>query len=210
MDYAALRKSMVQEQLVPRGIANKRVLDVFYDIERHRFVPDKLKGRAYEDCPLPIGEEQTISQPYIVALMTELLDLSGEEKVLEIGTGSGYQTAILARLAKTVCTIERKEELAGSAEIILNDLGYKNIKFKVGDGTLGFPEEAPFDRIIITAASPFLPEPLSKQLREGGKIVAPIGGNLGQILTLFTKKYGKLEELSVCGCTFVPLIGKYS
>ncbi len=210
MDYAALRKSMVETQLIPRGIENKRVLDAFYAVQRHKFIPDKLLGRAYDDCPLPIGEGQTISQPYIVALMTELLDLSGEEKVLEIGTGSGYQTAILAKLAKAVYTIERKEELAKGAETILSDLGYKNIIFKVGDGTLGFPEETPFDRIIITAAASFLPEPLSEQLREGGKIVAPIGGSFGQVLTLFTKKSGKLQESPICGCAFVPLVGKYS
>ncbi len=210
MDYAALRKSMVEEQLIPRGIKNNRVLDAFYAIERHRFIPDKIRGRAYQDCPLPIGDEQTISQPYMAALMTELLDLSGEEKVLEIGTGSGYQTAILAILSKSVYTIERKENLAKNAEIALSESGYKNIKFKIGDGTLGFSEDAPFDRIIITAASSVIPEPLAEQLKDGGKIIAPIGGSFGQILTLFTKKSGSLKESQICGCVFVPLIGKYS
>ncbi len=201
---------MFREQIKSRGVSDIRVIHVMQKVPRHLFLEDNMVKSAYDDHPLPIGEGQTISQPYIVALMTELLDLSGEEKVLEIGTGSGYQTAILAKLAKAVYTIERKEELAKGAETILSDLGYKNIIFKVGDGTLGFPEETPFDRIIITAAASFLPEPLPEQLREGGKIVAPIGGSFGQVLTLFTKKSGKLQESPICGCAFVPLVGKYS
>ena len=161
MDYVVLRKRMVEEQLMSRGINNRRVLDVFGKIERHKFMPKDLASNAYADFPVPIGEGQTISQPYIVALMTEYLSLTGQEKVLEIGTGSGYQTAILAELSKEVYSIERFENLAKNAQRILNELGYANIKIKVGDGTLGWPEVAPFDRIIITAASARIPLPLS-------------------------------------------------
>lgn len=209
MNYEILRKHMVQEQLIARGIKNKSVLDAFLDTERERFIPEELKDGAYADYPLPIGENQTISQPYMVALMTECLGLSGGEKVLEIGTGSGYQTAILARLAKEVYTIERFENLSKKAQAALNGLGYKNIHFKISDGTLGWPEEAPFDRIIITAASSRLPLPLSEQLNEGGKVVVPLGETFSQVLTVVENKKGKQEPTQVCGCVFVPLIGKY-
>lgn len=210
MDYAILRKRMVEEQLIFRGIKNQRVLDAFYIIERHKFIPEELRASAYADFPVPIGEGQTISQPYIVALMTECLALTGEEKVLEIGTGSGYQAAILAELAKEVYSIERFESLAKKAETILNELGYKNIKIKVDDGTLGWPEFAPFDRIIITAASPSLPLPLTEQLKESGKLILPLGEAYSQVLTKVEKKEGNLESLEICGCVFVPLVGKYA
>jgi len=164
---------------------------------------------AYADFPVPIGEGQTISQPYIVALMTECLDLRGEEKVLEIGTGSGYQTAILAELAKEIYSVERFKNLAESAEAVVNELGYKNIKIKVGDGTLGWPEMGPFDRIIITAASPRIPLPLTEQLKESGKLILPLGESFSQVLTAVEKKKGKLESIEICGCIFVPLVGKY-
>ncbi|MCM8795633.1 MAG: protein-L-isoaspartate O-methyltransferase, partial [Candidatus Omnitrophica bacterium] len=154
MDYGILRKRMVEEQLISRGIQNKRVLGAFYKVERHKFIPQDLKSIAYADFPVSIGEGQTISQPYIVALMTELLDLASDDKVLEIGTGSGYQTAILAELAKEVYSIERIAALSQRAEGVLLDLGYTNIKLKVDDGTLGWEEYAPFDKIMITAASP--------------------------------------------------------
>ena len=209
MDFAVLRKRMVEEQLIPRGIKSERLLDAFYKVERHKFVPEDLRGSAYADFPVPIGEGQTISQPYIVALMTQCLDLTGEEKVLEIGTGSGYQSAILAELAKEVYTIERYANLAKSAETVLKESGYKNITIKVGDGTLGWKDIAPFDRIIITAASPRIPLPLTEQINESGKMVLPLGEPLSQVLTVVEKKKGKLEFIQVCGCVFVPLIGKY-
>jgi protein-L-isoaspartate(D-aspartate) O-methyltransferase len=184
-------------------------LNAFYKIERHKFIPENLRNTAYADFPLPIGEGQTISQPYIVALMTECLDLTGKEKVLEIGTGSGYQTAILAELAGEVYSIERFESLAERAQTILGDLGYKNIKIKVGDGTLGWEEARPFDRIIITAASPKVPLPLIDQLTDNGKLILPLGESFSQVLTLVEKKDGKLKSIDVCGCVFVPLIGKH-
>ena len=209
MDYETLRKRMVQEQLIPRGIKDPRVLNAFYKIERHKFIPENLRNTAYADFPLPIGESQTISQPYIVALMTECLGLTGKEKVLEIGTGSGYQTAILAELAGEVYSIERFESLAERAQTILCDLGYKNIKIKVGDGTMGWEEARPFDRIIITAASPKVPLPLIDQLTDNGKLILPLGESFSQVLTLVEKKDGKLKSIDVCGCVFVPLIGKH-
>ncbi|MDD5730960.1 MAG: protein-L-isoaspartate(D-aspartate) O-methyltransferase [Candidatus Omnitrophica bacterium] len=210
MEYAELRKRMVEDQLIARGIKDKFVLDAFYKIERHNFIPEALRQSAYADHPVPIGEGQTISQPYIVALMTEALGLSGREKVLEIGTGSGYQAAILAELAKEVYTIERHGALAERTEALIKELGYKNIKIRTGDGTLGWKEEAPFDRIIVTAAAPEIPQPLADQLKDGGKLIMPLGGAFGQILTLAEKINNKLKLLELCGCTFVPLIGQYS
>jgi len=210
MDYSVLRKRMVEEQLIPRGIKTPRVLDAFYKVERHKFIPEALRTSAYADFPVPIGEGQTISQPYIVALMTECLDLKGEEKVLEIGTGSGYQAAILAELVREVYTVERFEVLAKGAESVFNELGYKNITIKVSDGTLGWTEVAPFDRIIITAASPRIPLPLTEQLKESGKLILPLGESFSQVLTVAEKKKGRFESVEVCGCVFVPLIGKYA
>lgn len=209
MDYEVLRKRMVNEQLILRGIKNQRVLDAFYKVERHKFIPQDLRTSAYADFPVPIGEGQTISQPYIVALMTESLDLTGEEKVLEIGMGSGYQAAILAELVGEVYTIERFENLAKKAEAVLGELGYTNIKIKVGDGTLGWPEAAPFDRIIITAASPQIPPPLIEQLNESGKLILPLGETFSQVLTLVEKTGGELKYFEICSCVFVPLLGKY-
>ncbi|MFA4983955.1 MAG: protein-L-isoaspartate(D-aspartate) O-methyltransferase [Candidatus Omnitrophota bacterium] len=210
MDYAVLRKVMVEGQILSRGINNKRVLDAFCKVERHRFVPKDLQAKAYEDYPLPIGDSQTISQPYIVAVMTEALQLEGNEKVLEIGTGSGYQAAILAELAAEVYSIERIPELGKKATGILKELGYQNITLKMGDGTLGWIEESPFDRIIITAASEKIPLPLIEQLREGGRIIAPLGGTFSQMLTLGKKKNSTLLYEGLCGCTFVPLVGRYA
>lgn len=209
MDYAVLRKRMVEEQLEVRGIKGRKVLDVFKKVERHKFMPEAVRESAYADFPIPIGEGQTISQPYIVALMTECLNLTGNEKVLEIGTGSGYQTAILAELSKEVYSIERFATLAKRAQELLIEIGYVNVKIKIGDGTLGWPEEAPFDRIIITAASVRVPFPLSVQLKEGGKLILPLGESFSQILTIYEKKNGKLEPSQICGCVFVPLVGKY-
>ena len=209
MDSAVLRKRMVTEQLIRRGISDKAVLDVFSKVERDRFIPEELKVSAYADYPVPIGEGQTISQPFIVALMTESLGLAGTERVLEIGSGSGYQTAVLAELAREVYSIERFDGLGGRAKGVLDELGYRNIKIKIGDGTLGWPQEAPFDRIIITAASPRIPPPLSEQLKEGGRMVLPLGESFSQVLTLVGKVDGKLNSKDICGCVFVPLVGEY-
>lgn len=193
-----------------RGIKDSKVLDAFGKIERHKFLAGNSKSNAYEDFPVPIGSGQTISQPYIVALMTESLDLSGNEKILEIGTGSGYQTAILAELSKEVYSIERLENLSKRAGVLLDELGYSNIKLKAGDGSLGWPQEAPFDRIIVTAASPQVPLPLTEQLNENGKLILPLGENFGQVLTVIEKKDKKFESRNICGCVFVPLVGKYA
>ncbi len=200
---------MVEEQIACRGIGSKPVLGVFKKVERHKFVPEELTATAYADYPLPIGEGQTISQPYIVALMTDSLGLTGNEKVLEIGTGSGYQTAILAELAKEVYTIERFQYLLEKSENLFKELGYKNIKTKLGDGSLGWKEASPFDRIIITAACPRIPLPLIEQLKDGGRLILPLGQNLSQMLTAVEKKHGKLISTDICGCMFVPLVGKY-
>jgi len=210
MDYAVLRKRMVEEQLIPRGINHPKVLNAFRKIERHKFIPDNLRGNAYSDFPVPIGDGQTISQPYMVALMSECLDLKGSDKVLEIGTGSGYQTAVLAELAKEVYTIERFADLSKRAELLLTELGYSNIKFMTGDGTAGWAEEAGFDRIIVTCATSSVPKPLIAQLKEGGKMLLPLGESFSQILTLLEKKNNQLEKTEVCGCVFVPLVGKYA
>lgn len=200
---------MVKEQLILRGIKDKRVIDAFSKVERHKFVPQEWRESSYADYPIPIGEGQTISQPYMVALMTESLGLTGKEKVLEIGTGSGYQAAILRELARKVYTIERFEALAKKAQIALDAAGYHDVKIKVGDGTLGWTEEAPFDRIIITAASPRIPLPLAEQLQDMGKMVVPLGETLSQVLTVIDKKEGKLQTRRICGCVFVPLVGKF-
>lgn len=193
-----------------RGILDKNLLEAFYKVERHKFIPDDLASSAYGDFPVTIGNSQTISQPYIVALMTESLNLSGKEKVLEIGTGSGYQTAILAELAAEVYSIERIRELGERAGKLLEALGYQNIKIKIADGTLGWPEDSPFDRIIITAASGSIPGPLLEQLKENGILIAPLGGSFSQVLTKAEKKDGLMQYRQICGCTFVPLVGKYA
>jgi len=205
-DYKTMRERMVETQIKARGVKEPRLLAAMLKVERHLFVPKHLHGTAYSDQPLPIGEGQTISQPYIVALMTELLDLKGEEKVLEIGTGSGYQAAILAELAKEVYTIEIIEKLATSAEKLLLELGYKNIKVKAGDGYLGWPEAAPFDAIIVTCAPDHIPKPLVDQLKEGGRMVIPVG-EFTQELKKIVKRGGKLETTNVIPVIFVPMTG---
>ena len=209
MDYPTLRKRMVEEQLIPRGIKNQRVLDAFYKIERHKFIPEDLRSSAYADFPVPIGQDQTISQPYIVALMTECLGLESENKVLEIGTGSGYQTAILAELSKEVYSVERFASLSSPAEKLLKELGYTNVKLKVDDGSLGWPEFAPFERIMITAACPRIPLPISEQLKEEGRLVLPLGDTFSQVLTIVDKNKQGLVTQRICSCVFVPLVGKY-
>ena len=209
-DYKTLREQMVDFQLVPRGIKDARVLEAMRKVPRHLFMPEAVRAYAYEDRALPIGEGQTISQPYMVAVMTELLDLKGKDKVLEIGTGSGYQTALLAELAAKVYTVERIAALAGAATERFRALHYENIYPVVADGTTGLPGEAPFDKVLITAASPEFPPPLVEQLREGGLILAPVGDRYSQALIRAKKmKGGVLSKDYHTPCVFVPLIGKY-
>ncbi|NOX45338.1 MAG: protein-L-isoaspartate(D-aspartate) O-methyltransferase [Caldiserica bacterium] len=204
--FADERRRMVEE-LRRLGIRDGRVLSAMEKVPRHLFVPDHMRHLAYEDTPLPIGHGQTISQPYIVALMTEALGLTGAEKVLEIGTGSGYQAAVLAELAGEVFSIERLAPLAEEAKRRLELLGYRNVHVRVGDGTLGWPEEAPFQRIIVTGGLPELPATLWEQLAEGGRLVAPIGGRYDQYLWLYVKEGGRPRRRALCPCTFVPIIG---
>ncbi|MGQ9817115.1 MAG: protein-L-isoaspartate(D-aspartate) O-methyltransferase [bacterium] len=205
--YESLRKQMVEEQVIARGIKDKNVIDAMLKVARHKFVPKEYEKYAYTDGPLPIGEGQTISQPFIVALMTEMLELKGEEKVLEIGTGSGYQAAILSLIAKEVYTIEIIPALAKSAQQRLESLGYKNVYVKSGDGFLGWPESAPFDGIIITCAAPRVPEPLIEQLAEGGRLVMPEGDEW-QMLVLYKKVNGQLKKTEFIPVRFVPMKGK--
>jgi protein-L-isoaspartate(D-aspartate) O-methyltransferase len=206
-DFKVMREKMVETQIKTRGVKDPRVLSALLKVERHRFVPEEYVNSAYADQPLPIGEGQTISQPYIVALMTELLDLKGNEKVLEIGTGSGYQAAILAELAKEVYTVEIVESLASTAKNRLLELGYQNVKVKSGDGYLGWPEAAPFDAIIVTAAPDHIPTPLIDQLKEGGRMVAPVG-TYTQELKKIVKRSGKMETIDVIPVLFVPMTGE--
>lgn len=207
--YEVSRREMIEYHLKNRGIGDPRVLDAMAHIPREAFVPAKYAAQSYDDNPLPIGTGQTISQPYIVALMTQSLKMTGCEEVLEIGTGSGYQTAILAALAKKVYTIERFNELSESAQAVLGRLGFENIEYYIGDGSCGWPTDMQFDRIIITAGVPEIPEPLERQLKEGGLLIAPVGGQWTQELVLAEKKKGHLEQNFICGCRFVKLIGKY-
>ncbi len=199
---------MVDYQLRARGIADERLLVVMGQVARHRFVSPTLKKEAYADHPLPIGEGQTISQPYIVALMSEALSLSGNEKVLEIGTGSGYQTAILAELAGTVFTIERSSALSQAARERLRRLGYHNIRFVVGDGTLGLPADAPFDRILATGSLPRIPPTLLEQLAENGILVLPVGNMALQRLMQVIQSGSSHKKRDLGACRFVPLVGK--
>ncbi len=203
------RESMVKNQLERRGIKDRRVLDAMRKIPRHLFVDERLRGKAYNDHPLPIGEGQTISQPYVVAWMTEALWLKATDRVLEIGTGSGYQAAVLAEIVKDVYTIEIRERLKISATSLLNNLGYKNVKIKYADGYFGWEEYAPFDAIIITASPNHIPPPLLKQLKEGGKLIVPLGSTLYyQTLTLVTKKGGEIHVEQMGGVAFVPMTGE--
>ena len=207
--YAGQRRKMVEEQLGDRGIKDLRLLEVMSRVPRHLFTLDSLQHRAYGDTPLPIGENQTISQPYIVASMTAALRLKGNERVLEIGTGSGYQTAVVAELATQVFTIERINSLSRKAQKTLECLGYSNIVFKLFDGTYGWPDQAPFDAIIVTASAKEIPEALIKQLGEGGRLVAPAGDEDKQKLILLPKKGGRVNRKEIGDCKFVPLVGKY-
>lgn len=205
-DFATHRASMVQHQLRARGLRDERVLAAMGRVPREAFVPPEIAHEAYQDGALPIDCGQTISQPIIVAMMTEALQLAGDEKILEIGTGSGYQAAILADLADAVFSIERHAELARQAESRLKALGYKNICVRTGDGSLGWPEEAPFDRIIVTAAAPECPPALWEQLREGGILVGPFGPSSDQALYETHKIGGQPQSRILTGCRFVPLV----
>jgi len=199
---------MLDEDLRGRGITDTDVLHVMAEVPRERFVPPEQRFRAYADGPLPIGEGQTISQPYIVAMMTQLLRTQRDSEVLEVGTGSGYQTAVLARLAKWVYTVERFPELSAAAREALEELGIDNVEFRVGDGSCGWPKERTFDRIIITAAVPDFPPPLAAQLAESGIMVAPVGERTMQQLTVAEKHRGKLIESHAGSCRFVRLVGR--
>ena len=209
MDYKKLREQMVKNQLVTRGITDQRVLTAFYKVEREKFVPSEVRKDAYEDFPLSIGEGQTISQPYMVALMTQSLQLEGRERVLEIGTGSGYQTAILAELSKEVYSVERIKVLAERAEKLLKELGYDNIKIFLSNGTLGWKEFSPYDRILVTAGAREVPQPLVDQLKEEGIMVIPVGNIYSQDLRVIKKRKTEIKTVTVEKCVFVPLIGKY-
>ncbi len=207
--YARERERMVEE-IAARGVTDPRVLAALRRVPRHRFVQEALRERAYGDHPLPIGEEQTISQPYIVGLMSSLLELTGQEKVLEIGTGSGYQTAVLAELARRVCSIERLPRLAERARATLEGLGYDNVWVRVGNGKLGWPDQAPFDRIIVTAGGPTVPPPLVQQLAEGGRMALPVGSADNQVLTIVENVGGEIRQRTHGECKFVKLVGKYA
>ena len=206
----AQRQRMVREQLVPRGIHDERVLAAMGKVPREEFVSENLRGQAYADQPLPIGHDQTISQPFIVAYMTEQLRPQPTDRVLEIGTGSGYQTAVLSELVKEVYTIEIVEPLAKDASARLARLGYKNSHVKIGDGYAGWPEAAPFDAIIVTCAPDKVPQPLAAQLKDGGRMVIPVGGGLDQQLYLLEKKDGQVEQRAILPVRFVPMAGEAS
>ena len=210
-DFIRPRRQMVEQQLAARGIRDGRVLAAFGRVPREGFVPPEREDQAYEDRPLEIGFEQTISQPYIAACMTEVLELSGGERVLEVGTGSGYQTAVLLELGVEVWSIERLPELSAFAAANLARAGYgSRARLRVGDGTLGWPEEAPFDRILVAAGAPAVPPPLFEQLAEGGRLVLPVGDLTGQTLTMVEKVGGQMRTTPHSPCVFVKLVGKYA
>lgn len=208
IDWTALRARMVEGQLIPRHIGDERVLAAMRKIPRHVFVGPGMEPQAYSDHALPIGHGQTISQPFMVALMTQELRLESGERVLEIGTGSGYQTAVLAELAQQVFSVERLDELAKSARKILEDLGYVNVAIMTGDGTIGWKEFKPYDRILVTAGAPRVPESLVAQLADPGLMVIPVGSQGFQELVVIRKNEGAISEAKAGGCVFVPLLGK--
>jgi protein-L-isoaspartate(D-aspartate) O-methyltransferase len=204
------RERMVAEQLIKRGIVDPAVLEAMRSVPRHLFVDEALRDRAYGDHPLPIGESQTISQPFMVARMTEILKFTGREKVLEIGTGSGYQAAVLSRVAARVCTIERIPRLAARARQTLEAIGASNVWVRAADGTMGWADEAPFDRILVAAGGPSVPPPLLEQLGEGGRLVMPVGPEDAQRLRIVDKVNGQPNVTEDSSCVFVKLIGKYA
>ena len=209
ISFQSERTRMVKDQIRQRGIANRAVLDAFLKIPRHRFVAQQYQAEAYSDHPLPLSYGQTISQPYIVALMTELADLHGGEQVLEIGTGSGYQAAILSCLCRQVDTIERVPQLARQAQQILEELRIMNVRVHTGDGTLGYPPAAPYDVILVTAGTPQGPLPLKHQLKKNGKLILPVGDRWVQELQVWTLKEGDFSSASIIPVVFVPLLGEY-
>jgi len=209
VDFPKARVKMVEEQIISREIRDPRVIAAMKKVPRHLFVEEALQSQAYSDHPLPIGEKQTISQPYMVALMTEALQLTGKEKVLEIGGGSGYQTAILAELAERVFSIERIRPLAIRARQLIYELGYFNVEIKIFDGTYGWAEEGPFETIMVTAGAPNIPQPLLDQLTMGGRLVIPVGDAFVQDLIRITKTEDGIKKEDLGGCRFVKLIGKY-
>lgn len=200
---------MVEEQIRKRGVKSGVLLEAMMRVPRHLFVPEELASRAYEDRALGIGEQQTISQPYMVASMTEYLELRGDEGVLEVGTGSGYQAAILAELAREVITVEQNVALAESARARLDSLGYRNVRVEIGDGTFGWPEAAPFDGILVAAAAPAIPQPLVTQLADGGRLIIPVGASDKQMLMRVRKRGGEITQEKLFPCQFVPLLGRY-
>ncbi len=206
MDATFQREEMVRTQLAGRGIRDARVLDAMRRVPRHEFVPEAYREAAYEDRPLPIDEEQTISQPYIVATMLERLALQADDRVLEIGTGSGYVTALLSFLCAEVYSVERHAALASAAEATLRRLGYSNVRIRIGDGRLGWAEYAPYDAILVSAATAEMPPALFEQLREGGRMILPVGPSSSQELQLITKSGGEAEVKILEGCRFVPLV----
>ena len=208
-DFEDQRVRMVEEQLKARGLTDERLLAAFRKVPRHLFVPQEFQHEAYADHPLPIGSGQTISQPYIVALMTSALRLQGHERVLEIGTGSGYQTAILAELALEVFSVERLPELLAGVKERLTELGYFNVHFAPGNGSLGWTEHAPYDAMLVSAAAPSIPAPLIEQLAQQGRLVLPIGPQEAQMLVQVEKRHGVVHRKALTSCVFVPLMGQY-
>lgn len=208
MAFERQRRLMIEDQLKGRGIKNERVLAAMEAVERHLFVDQEMQERAYEDSALPIGEGQTISQPYMVALMTDLLKLKGNEKVLEIGTGSGYQTAVLSLLASEVFTVERRQSLADNARRLLAKLEYTNVHVIVTDGSVGLPEHSPFDGIIVTAGAPEIPKEYIDQLNVNGRLVIPVGTRYAQTLYIIQKTISGVDKWVSTACVFVPLIGE--
>lgn len=210
MNFEIARKRMVESQIIARGVSDRRGIEAMLKVPRHVFVEEAMAAQAYSDTPLPIGEKQTISQPYMVALMTELLELKGKEKVLEIGTGSGYQAAILAVMADRVYTVERIRPLALRARKALDSLGLLNVNIKMSDGTVGWEDEAPFDAIIVTAGAPDIPQQYIDQLKPGGRLVIPVGTQFEQVLVRVVKQEdGSVERENITGCRFVKLVGKF-
>jgi protein-L-isoaspartate(D-aspartate) O-methyltransferase len=205
----AARGKMIETQIRKRGVRSPRVLEAMAAVPRHEFVPEQFRNDAYADKPLPIGEGQTISQPYMVAAMTEALELTGSERVLEIGTGSGYQAAVLSVLANQVITVENHTSLALAAQERLTNLGYKNVHVHNGDGSAGFPDVAPYDAILVTAGAPEIPRVFAGQLREGGRIVIPVGDRSNQELVLARMENGELTSRILFHCKFVLLLGRY-
>lgn len=207
--FARLREAMVNEQIAAKGVGDPRVLDAIRRVPREKFVSPSERREAYADTPLPIECGQTVSQPYMVALMTECLELQGHENTLEIGTGSGYQTAILCSLCDFVYSVEKYPELSEKAAAILQEVGLSNFRLTVGDGTKGWPEYAPYDAIIVTAGAPDVPAPLMEQLGVGGRLVIPVGDAFSQVLRKIVRTDAGYDSHNVCGCRFVPLVGEY-